>query len=108
MSGHVIISHGLESGPDASKATALARVAGALGWTHERPDYRDLDVPGPLGDVKARIRRLAEDYTWCSGRGTVGRPLGSGSCASGSETARRDLGREKPEVWPARSDGVAD
>lgn len=60
MSGHVIISHGLESGPDATKATALARAAGALGWTHERPDYRDLDVLGPLGDMKARIRRLAE------------------------------------------------
>jgi alpha/beta superfamily hydrolase len=59
MSGHVIISHGLESGPEASKAAALARVAGALGWTHERPDYRDLDVLGPLGDVEARILRLA-------------------------------------------------
>lgn len=34
MTGHVIISHGLESGPDASKAAALARVAGQLGWTH--------------------------------------------------------------------------
>ncbi|MFH1599488.1 MAG: hypothetical protein ABIH12_04360 [Pseudomonadota bacterium] len=60
MTGHVIISHGLESGPGASKAAALARVAGQLGWTHERPDYRDLDVLGPLGDVKGRIRRLAE------------------------------------------------
>ena len=58
MSGHVIISHGLESGPEASKAAALARVAGRLGWTHERPDYRDLDVLGPLGDVPARILRL--------------------------------------------------
>lgn len=58
MTGHVIISHGLESGPDATKAAALARMAGALGWTHERPDYRDLDVLGPLGDVKARILRL--------------------------------------------------
>ncbi len=58
MSGHVIISHGLDSGPDASKATALAKVAGQLGWTHERPDYRDLDVLGPLGDVGGRILRL--------------------------------------------------
>lgn len=58
MSGHVIISHGLESGPDATKAAALARVAGALGWTHERPDYRDLNVLGPVGDVKGRILRL--------------------------------------------------
>lgn len=59
MSGHVIISHGLESGPGASKATALAEVADALGWSHERPDYRDLDALGPLGDVRARIARLA-------------------------------------------------
>lgn len=58
MSGHVIISHGLESGPEATKVTALSRVAGELGWTHERPDYRDLDVPGPLGDVAGRILRL--------------------------------------------------
>lgn len=58
MSGHVIISHGLQSGPDASKAAALAKVAGQLGWTHERPDYRDLDVLGPLGDVRGRILRL--------------------------------------------------
>ncbi|HEX5693767.1 MAG TPA: hypothetical protein VFY00_04010 [Arenimonas sp.] len=59
MTGHVIISHGLESGPGASKASALARVAGELGWTHERPDYRDLDAIGPRGDVRERIRRLA-------------------------------------------------
>jgi len=58
--GHVILSHGLESGPDATKVTALARVAEALGWTHERPDYRDLDRRGPLGDVQARIERLRE------------------------------------------------
>jgi alpha/beta superfamily hydrolase len=58
MTGHVIISHGLQSGPDASKAAALAKMAGQLGWTHERPDYRDLDVLGPLGDVRSRILRL--------------------------------------------------
>lgn len=60
MKGHVIISHGLESGPQASKASALAEVAQALGWSHERPDYRDLDATGPIGDVGARIRRLAD------------------------------------------------
>ncbi|MBS3959424.1 MAG: hypothetical protein KGZ52_08500 [Xanthomonadaceae bacterium] len=56
--GHVILSHGLQSGPDAAKVTALAEAAQALGWTHERPDYRDLDAHGPLGDVAARIARL--------------------------------------------------
>ena len=61
MTGHVIISHGLESSPDASKATALSRVAEALGWTQERPDYRrwDNDVNfSRLGDVTGRIAHL--------------------------------------------------
>ena len=59
MSGHVIISHGLNSGPDASKATALAQACDLLGLSCERLDYRDLDVlMPPLGDVEARIERL--------------------------------------------------
>ena len=69
--GHVIISHGLESGPDAAKAAALARAAGELGWTHERPDYRDLDVIGPLGDVRARILRLGARAHACTRRPLV-------------------------------------
>jgi predicted alpha/beta-hydrolase family hydrolase len=59
--GHCILSHGFESGPDATKVTALAEVAAQLGWTHERPDYTDLDARrevGDLGDVPARLRRL--------------------------------------------------
>ncbi|HMB55756.1 MAG TPA: hypothetical protein VKM35_00960 [Arenimonas sp.] len=63
MNGHVIISHGLESSPEATKATALAQVAEALGWTHERPDYRrwDQDVSrSRLGDVHGRLAHLRE------------------------------------------------
>ena len=63
MNGHCILSHGFESGPDATKVTALARVAEDLGWTHERPDYTDLDARrevGELGDVPARLERLLE------------------------------------------------
>ncbi len=71
MTGHVIISHGLESGPEASKAAALARMAGQLGWTHERPDYRDLDVVGPLGDIRSRILRLAARAHACERRPLV-------------------------------------
>jgi alpha/beta superfamily hydrolase len=59
--GHCILSHGFESGPDATKVTALADVAGRLGWTHERPDYTDLDAKrevSELGDVYARLDRL--------------------------------------------------
>lgn len=59
--GHCILSHGFESGPDATKVTALAEAAGRLGWTHERPDYTDLDAKrevSELGDVPARLQRL--------------------------------------------------
>ncbi len=62
MTGHVIISHGLQSSPEASKALALGDAAAALGWTVQRPDYRQLDAvggPGTLGDVIGRIRFLA-------------------------------------------------
>ena len=61
MKGHCILSHGFESGPDATKVTALAEAAERLGWTHERPDYTDLDARrdvSELGDVPARVQRL--------------------------------------------------
>lgn len=58
MNGHVIISHGLQSSPEATKATAIAKVAQSLGWTTEIPDYRDLDAASELGDVIARVKRL--------------------------------------------------
>ena len=61
MKGHCILSHGFESGPDATKVTALADAAERLGWTHERPDYTDLDGKrdvSPFGDVLARLQRL--------------------------------------------------
>ncbi len=61
MRGHCILSHGFESGPDATKVTALADAAEHLGWTHDRPDYTDLDArreASELGDVPARLERL--------------------------------------------------
>lgn len=61
MKGHCILSHGFESGPDATKVAALAEAAQRLGWTHERPDYTDLDARrevSELGDVPARLQRL--------------------------------------------------
>jgi predicted alpha/beta-hydrolase family hydrolase len=61
MRGHCILSHGFESGPDATKVTALAEVAQRHGWSHERPDYTDLDARhdvSALGDVPARLQRL--------------------------------------------------
>jgi predicted alpha/beta-hydrolase family hydrolase len=57
MKGTVILSHGLESGPDATKVSALARVAEDLGWASVRPDYRDLDATRELRAIRARIER---------------------------------------------------
>lgn len=50
--GHVILSHGMESGPNATKVTRLAAVAEALGFTSERVD--DQGIVDPL----ARLDRL--------------------------------------------------
>jgi alpha/beta superfamily hydrolase len=61
MRGHCILCHGFESGPDATKVTALAAVAERRGWTCERPDFTDLDAKrevSDLGDVAARVQRL--------------------------------------------------
>lgn len=60
MPGHVILSHGSDSGPAATKVSALAGVAEALGWSTERPDYRDCDAHGFAGSVTPRIERLIE------------------------------------------------
>jgi predicted alpha/beta-hydrolase family hydrolase len=72
--GHCILSHGFESGPDATKVTALAEVAAGLGWTHERPDYTDLDARhevSELGDVFTRVERLLSLARAAAARGPV-------------------------------------
>ncbi|MEG2805797.1 hypothetical protein [Stenotrophomonas sp.] len=72
--GHCILSHGFESGPDATKVTALAEVAQRLGWTHERPDYTDLDAMrqvSSVGDVRARLQRLLARAAEAAARGPV-------------------------------------
>lgn len=72
--GHCILSHGFESGPDATKVTALADVADRLGWSHERPDFTDLDARrdvSELGDVPSRLQRLLELARAAASRGPV-------------------------------------
>ncbi|HEY9254758.1 MAG TPA: hypothetical protein VIP30_09495 [Stenotrophomonas sp.] len=72
--GHCILSHGFESGPDATKVAALAEVAQRLGWSHERPDYTDLDARrevSQVGDVSARWQRLREIAAAAAERGPV-------------------------------------
>ena len=60
MRGHVILSHGLNSSPDATKVSAMAKVAEAMGWTTERPDYSDIDARGDIAEVSARLERLLD------------------------------------------------
>src|SRR5690606_9622846 len=72
--GHCILSHGFESGPHAGKVSALAEVAQRLGWSHERPDYTDLDASpgfGRHGDVAARVARLQALATAAAARGPL-------------------------------------
>src|SRR5687768_3527737 len=74
MPGHCILCHGFESGPDATKVTALADVAQHLGWTHERPDFSDLDAKhevSGLGDVPARVQRLLAIAREAAARGPL-------------------------------------
>lgn len=58
MKGHVLLSHGLESGPQATKVTAMAAAAEARGWRTTRPDFRDLDATGQVRYVDHRVDRL--------------------------------------------------
>lgn len=60
MKGWAILSHGLESGPQATKVGALAAVAESLGWKTLRPDYRDLDARGLADAAAPRLRRLLD------------------------------------------------
>ena len=58
MKGHVLLSHGMESGPQANKVTALAAVAQARGWRATRPDFLDLDATRDAASLQLRIERL--------------------------------------------------
>ena len=72
--GHCILSHGFESGPDATKVTALAEAAERLGWSHERPDYTGFDARreiSELGDVEARQAHLLALATVAAKRGPL-------------------------------------
>ncbi|MBD8527497.1 alpha/beta family hydrolase [Pseudomarimonas arenosa] len=60
MPGHVILSHGLHSSPAATKVSAMAAVAERLGWTHERPDYSQIDADGRVEDIHRRLSLLVE------------------------------------------------
>jgi pimeloyl-ACP methyl ester carboxylesterase len=58
MRGQIILSHGSDSGPDATKVSALAAIAESLGWSTQRPDHREEDQHGYAGSVAPRVARL--------------------------------------------------
>ena len=60
MHGSVILSHGFESGPDATKTTAMAAVAEARGWRALRPDFSTHDGRGLAASVAGRRRQLLQ------------------------------------------------
>ncbi|HEX6832119.1 MAG TPA: alpha/beta family hydrolase [Rudaea sp.] len=60
MKPFLILSHGLESGPEATKVSALAAIAQPLGFDSVRPDYRDLDAYRDANRIPERIERLKE------------------------------------------------
>ena len=107
MRGHCILSHGFESGPDATKVTALAEAAERLGWSHERPDYTDLDARrevSELGDVPARLQRLLQLAQAAAARGPLvlaGSSLGAWISAQVSlQVPLRGLFLMAPPIWP--------
>src|SRR5579885_1488095 len=58
MPGTVILSHGSDSGPDATKVSALAKIADELGWKSLRPDFREEDKLGHAASVQPRAEKL--------------------------------------------------
>jgi predicted alpha/beta-hydrolase family hydrolase len=58
MRGQIILSHGSDSSPDATKVSALAALAESLGWRTQRPDYGTDDARGHAASVAPRIARL--------------------------------------------------
>ena len=66
MPGHVILSHGSDTGPDATKVSMLAKVAESMGWSTERPDYREDDQRGHAASVEPRIARLHQRIAACA------------------------------------------
>ena len=58
MRGTILLSHGSDSGPEATKVSALAALAEARGWRTQRPDYREDDARGYAASVALRLARL--------------------------------------------------
>ncbi|MBA2079088.1 alpha/beta fold hydrolase [Rhodanobacter sp. PCA2] len=66
MRGHIILSHGSGSGPEASKISALAARAEAQGWRTQRPDFRAHDDGGYAHAVAPRVAQLRTAIAACA------------------------------------------
>ncbi|HEX7338344.1 MAG TPA: YqiA/YcfP family alpha/beta fold hydrolase [Rhodanobacteraceae bacterium] len=60
MPGHIILSHGANSSPQATKVSALAQVAEEAGWTTERPDFAACDARGLAQSVAPRVKQVVD------------------------------------------------
>jgi predicted alpha/beta-hydrolase family hydrolase len=65
MRGTIILSHGSDASPQATKVSALAALAQARGWHTQRPDYREDDTRGHAGSVAPRLARLNAAIAAC-------------------------------------------
>ena len=118
MRGHVILSHGSESGPDATKVTVLAAVAEGLGYSSERPDYRGIDDPLARRDLLlARCRAARAPLvlvgsslgSWISGLASLQAPVAAlfllvPPLALGDGTPAFDCARVRTEIVHAWGD----
>lgn len=58
MNGTVILCHGSDSGPDATKVSALAKIAETAGWQAQRLDFRGDDSNGYAASVPLRVAKI--------------------------------------------------
>lgn len=90
MRGQIILSHGTGAGPDATKISALAEQAEALGWRAIRPDFRREDERGLAASVAPRLEKLLAAIDACVEPPVL---VGSsmGAFASGLAASRRKV-----------------
>jgi len=65
MRGTILLSHGSDASPQATKVSALAALAQARGWRTQRLDYREDDAHGHAGSVAPRLARLNAAIAAC-------------------------------------------
>lgn len=65
MRGQIILSHGSDSGPGATKISALAARAEARGWRTQCPDFRAHDGDGYANAVAPRVAQLRAAIAAC-------------------------------------------